>query len=220
MYNNIIETSASNKYGVFITDNPGTYYIANPSTFNMKGNIFYNPVISDNTSYDYIVMGNDNLIPIDATNRFINPNFVSTSTPDFHLNNTGVTNYASQRGVSGYLPTSDVTGASWAGANDVGCYANPTASTNPLVLNNLAAFVGDSIMAGTAGTAGNTEYNVFKHVNRKSVVTSGAGIGGEIIQGSRWLADNIAFTDAPDTIFYSIGVNNIYHGGGSVTPPI
>ena len=219
MYNNIIETSASNKYGVFITDNPGTYYIANPSTFNMKGNIFYNPVISDNTSYDYIVMGNDNLIPIDATNRFINPNFVSTSTPDFHLNNTGVTNYASQRGVSGYLPTSDVTGASWAGANDVGCYANPTASTNPLVLNNLAAFVGDSIMAGTAGTAGNTEYNVFNTLTGKSVVTSGAGIGGEIIQGSRWLADNIAFTDAPDTIFYSIGVNNIYHGGGSVTPP-
>jgi lysophospholipase L1-like esterase len=223
MYNNVIETSAADKYGVFITDNPGTYYVANSSTFNMKGNIFYYPNAvspSDPTPYDDLVVGNSNLIPVDATNRFINPNFVSTSTPDFHLNNTGTTNYASERGVSGYLPASDVTGASWAGANDVGCYANPTVTANPLVLNNLAAFVGDSIMEGTAATnQSSTEYGVFNALTGKSVVTSSAGVGGEIIQGSRWLADSVAFTAAPDTIFYAIGVNNIYHGGGSSTPP-
>ncbi|MDR3559388.1 MAG: fibronectin type III domain-containing protein [Candidatus Pacebacteria bacterium] len=214
MYNNIIQMQDSNRYGMYFSDNAGNYYITNPSSFSMKGNIFYNPVITDNTSFDNIIYANNNLIPIDPSNKFINPNFVSST--DLHLNNSGVTNYASQRGISGYLPGTDANGSPWSGTDDVGCYANPTAVPNALSLINEAAFLGDSIMKGTAATSGNAEYNKFSQMTGVPVVTSGAGVGGLKIQGSFWLADKVVFENAANTVFYAIGVNN--YSRSPITP--
>ena len=202
-------TGGNNRF-IYAEDAAAASFIANPSNFDVTNNILWRESIIDNTDYENLIFGSTYFLPIDKTNRFMNPGFTNYAGGDYTLT---AASYAVGRGLASALPAAgDFTGTSWTGT-DVGCYANPVATPIALVLDRMAGFMGDSIMLGTGATAGNACFNQFAVLSGYPTATSGCAYAGLGLQGCFWLADQVMTTVKPKKVFIAIGVNNFLAAG-------
>ncbi|MBU0614253.1 peptidoglycan-binding protein [Patescibacteria group bacterium] len=200
----------------FVTAPAASQFIATPSNWDVTNNIFWNtttPASWASGDFNEIVHCGDELLPIDKSNRFIDPDFVEIGTDwsdgskDLSLNSsTNITG----RGLNSALLYVDHDGSAWTG-NDIGAYANPSATPTTITpTTDTVAFSGDSIMWG-AGSTSTKGYEAFDAMTSGVTVYGGTGraIGGIGIDGFRFFVDYVMFTDTPETMMIANGLGNL-----------
>ncbi len=171
-------------------------YIDNPENFVFENNVWYMPDNNDNI----LTSNTTGLLPIDSSNHYIDPQFTATSTDDYTIQ---AGSKICGLGSPADLPIGgDINTETWTGA-DIGAYKCPT-STNPVVLLDKVAFIGDSILRSSVAVG------YFNQQTNKSYVAYGnAAISGANMQKISNHMDTVMVNDSPDTVFLSIGINNL-----------
>lgn len=184
----------------FYTGTADEYYLSNPNNWNVESNIWYNPNTSPYTSsYPVFYVGSISF-KVDGSNHFLDPIFTSTSTPDFSLNSLSP---ACGHGNTNHLPSDgDLNEDDWFGG-DVGAYKCSNDDFN-ISLQDKVAFAGDSILTSATAPDYFTSLTGIDHSD-----TSLAAWSGGTIQRLFSTIDGLMVSDSPDTVFVSIGINNI-----------
>lgn len=219
--NNIfVATPNSNGYtasvcAMYFGDKAALDVLANPESYDISNNVLHNGATTF-PEYEGLVKTDNTVtavIPMDSTNRYIDPCFADVANKDFSLSATGQC-YVSGRGDASVLPETDINGNAWTGA-DVGAFKNPSATISYPPLNtNLVSFCGDSIMNGAWGQC----WQQFAAITGVQTVANGeSAVGGMRIEGIRWIADNVIFKFAPHVMFLAGGINNMHLPGHNIT---
>lgn len=231
--NNIVVLNRSTATAVQflnVADGAAATLIAAPETWDVGGNIVYNtdcdPTtwVSDSgspnyyvtqiTSFENLIYDNSYILPIPATNYYLNPGFVSygTGPSDANLRLTS-TSMASGRGITASVPSgNDQDGNAWTAGGHVGAYLNPRIT--PLTIAPVTGRVvlgGDSLAYGIGSTSGNAAYDVLQTLAPTLDVRGGTyarAIPGLYSDGFFWLVDYIAINDQPEAIAFHIGSND------------
>lgn len=206
--NNIFSSTAASPV-LHFASTAAADLVSNPSNYIIKNNVFWSST-QVNNALDAIINGGNYLIPMDASNYYLNPNFNNVSTGDLTINSTP-TQWIAGKGSVSVLPQYDRNGLAWAGS-DVGAYQLPTSIAPTYTAGSLIAFVGDSIMNGSSATTGN---GVSSQFTSSTGVLSAANsaVSGIKVEGLRHWIDYVAVTSTPSTMFLSIGVNNLSNLG-------
>jgi len=174
-----------------------------PANWDIKNNVVFNPVTADpGSELDQIFWSDFHIIPVDESNTYIADMGFSSGCI------IGTGSMAAQRGSSAYLPAGgDFNGAEWSG-NDVGPYANPSATTPPAMIPGTIAFVGDSIAEGIG-----VNYATNGVMEKTSVGTGvlGVAIGGCGGQSAKYLVDRAAVEWRPQYMVFSLYHNNMFY---------
>jgi lysophospholipase L1-like esterase len=213
--NNIIVTEGTgDALTVFaLSDAAAAYMIADASRWVVTNNIFWTKAHITFGSLNNFAASSTELMPLDATNKFIDPEFVAYGTaPADATLSLAATSKAAGRGLQSALPATDRNGSAWIG-KDVGCYANSTATAYvPTLTAKRVAFCGDSIMDDDdvrntfAAYPSNSALDVVAEATDPDVDGT---LGLLRTGGAFWIVDWMAINQAPETIILSIGINDI-----------
>jgi len=203
--NNIIFSSSGTHLLVnyFIAGNTAYLYaIDNPATWDVTNNIWYR---SDGSylPLNYNANGGS-LLRVDSTNHSLDPSFTNYATGDYSIKSD---THICGLGTVGSLPAGgDINKQYWTGA-DVGAYKCPSTSTG-VVLGDKVAFVGDSIML-----ADGYDQSAYKYFNEQTGIDystpSAAAQIGAGMQKIFSKIDSMMVTDPPNTVFLSVGINDL-----------
>ena len=217
------QSSGAQKTFLLSGASAGATFLSNPSNWDVTNNIVWNtntPATWDYGSFDHISINDSYYVPMDKSNRFMDPGFVNYGTSplnsDLHLGSGSI---ATGRGLESALPSSgDLSANNWTG-NDVGCYANPVAIPPTLSLTpNTLVVSGHSIPWGTGASVPSSNlFNVLAAMPTMSTTTVLGGQGTGYCRalpalksdGYSFLVDYIMWTDRPSTVTAQIVLNDI-----------
>lgn len=190
-------------------------------TFIFTNNIIWNsnPSSMGANEWNRIVFNHSSsyLVPIDNTNRFIDPGFVNEPSDISIAASSHILGLGDNVAVP---PGGDFAGSAWIGS-DIGAYTMPSATQFTYTLTDgKVAFLGDSIV-GCAGSYFGTDadcvYRKFATLTGLSVVDAYVGSGaykpavsGGGVGLGPFMADFILENHAPKVVIISLGINNIY----------
>lgn len=186
-------------------------YIDTPSSWDVTNNIWYNVagnsgLVSNSSSNQTM------LLPDDVTNHRIDPSFTDSGN-DFSISSSSK---ICGLGLNGSLISGgDINGQAWTGS-DIGAYKCPYATTQVGALANKVAFAGDSIMKANSLTS--TAYDTFHALTGVSYADPAtSAIPGLAMEGLFGLVDSMMVNELPNTVFVSVGINNVVASNSIVT---